>query len=88
MADLQHFLSNADDLAVSQLCSLAHLDHSGSLASRAERLGSFLSGPTRRHRPGWVRFFIHVVDSGAVGNGPEFEVDYDLLDHTDQDILP
>ena len=87
MADLQLAISNADDLAVSQLCSLAHLDQTGSLDSRKERLRSFLAGPPRRHRSGWLRFFLHVVGSGAVGAGPAFEVDYDDLDHADQDIL-
>ena len=87
MADLQLAISNADDLAVSQLCSLAHLDQTRSLDSRKERLRSFLAGPSRRQRSGWLQFFLHVVGTGAVGPSPAFEVDYDELDHPDQELL-
>ena len=67
MADLKLLISNADDLAVNQLCTIAHLDKTGSLDSRKERLSSFLVGLTRRQRSGWLQFFLHVVDSDAVG---------------------
>ena len=87
MADLKLLLSNAGDLAVNQLCTIAHLDKTGSLDSRKERLCSFLAGPSRRQRSGWLQFFLHVVNSGAVGTGPAFEVDYDELDRPDQDLL-
>ena len=69
MADLKAFITNAEDLAVNQLCTIAHLDKTGSLDSRKERLSSFLAGPTRRQRSGWLQFFLHVVDSDAVGPG-------------------
>ena len=87
MADLKAFITNAEDLAVNQLCTIAHLDKTGSLDSRKERLSSFLAGPTRRQRSGWLQFFLHVVDSDAVGPGPDFEVDYDKLVNSDQELL-
>ena len=87
MADLKLLLTNAEDLAVNQLCTIAHLDKTGSLDSRKERLSSFLAGPTRRQRSGWLQFFVHVVDSDAVGLGPDFELDYGKLDDPDQELL-
>ena len=86
MADLQQNIIAADELVIGQLCSLAHLEQGGSLVSRKERLGTFLAGPSRRRRKGWLQF-LHVVDLGSVGDGSDFAVDYDELEHADQDIL-
>ena len=30
---------------------------------------------------------MHVVDSGSVGSGPDFAVNYDEMDHADQELL-
>ena len=87
MADLQRNIDEAEELVIGQLCSLAHLKQGGRLVSRKERLGNFLAGPSRRQRKGWLQFFMHIVDSGSVGDGPDFAVDYDELEHADQDIL-
>ena len=76
MADLQQNIIDADELVtcISQLCSLAHLEPDGSLAARKERLSTFLAGPTRRQRKGWLQCFMHVVDAGSVGSGPDFAI--------------
>ena len=84
MADLQRNIDEAEELVIGQLCSLAHLEQGGSLVSRKERLSTFLAGPSRRQRKGWLQFFMHIVDSGSVGDGPDFAVDYGELEHADQ----
>ena len=72
MADLQQNILDADELAIGQLCSLAHLEQGESLAARKERLSTFLAGPSRRQRKGWLQFFMHVVDADSVGPAPDF----------------
>ena len=81
MADLQRNIDEVEELFIGQLCSLAHLEQGGSLAARKERLSTFLAGPSRRQRKGWLQFFMHVVDADSVGPSPYFAVDYDKLDH-------
>ena len=72
MADLQQNIIAADELVIGQLCSLAHLEQGRSLAARKERLSTFLAGPSRRQRKGWLQFFMHVVDADSVGPALDF----------------